>query len=135
MKEKIAIVVSRFNHEITSKMTRKAQQRAKELKVNVVKIVEVPGAFEIPFAVQKLLKDKNVQGVATIGAIIKGDTDHDLVIGHAIAGKLLDLSVEYGKPVSLGILGPNITWQQAEKRIEEYAIRSVESVAEVLRNG
>ena len=135
MKEKIAIVVSRFNEEITMKMKKTAAERAKELKADVVKTVEVPGAFEIPLAVKELLENKKIQGVATLGTIIKGDTNHDEVIAHAIAKKLLDLSIEYKKPVSLGISGPNITWQQSEKRIEEYAIRAVDSVVKVLRKG
>ena len=134
-KEKISIVVSRFNEEITMKMKNRAVERAKELKADVVKIIEVPGAFEIPLAVKKLLEDKKIQGIATLGTIIKGSTNHDEVIAHAIAKKLLDLSCEYGKPVSLGISGPNITWEQSKKRIDEYAIRAVDSVVKVLRKG
>ena len=133
MKEKIAIVVSKFNEEITMKMKNNAIQRAKELKVDIVRIVEVPGAFEIPFAVGELLESKKIQAVATLGTIIKGNTNHDEVIAHAIAKKLLDLSIEYKKPVSLGISGPNITWEQSKKKIEEYSTRAVDSVVEMLR--
>ena len=132
MKEKIAIVVSRFNPEITMEMKKKALERAKELKVDVAKIVEVPGSFEIPLAVKELLEDKRIRGVATLGTIIKGDTNHDEVIAGAIAKKLLDLSIEYKKPVSLGISGPNITWEQSEKKAKEYAIRAVDAVVKVL---
>ena len=133
MAEKLGMVVSTFNYEITGEMSKKAQQRAKEAGAKIVKIVEVPGSFEIPLAVKELLEDKSIEGVVTIGTIIKGGTDHDAVIAHAIAKKLMDLSCEYGKPVSLGISGPNITWQQAEKRIEEYSIRAVDSVVKMLR--
>ncbi|MEK6983557.1 MAG: 6,7-dimethyl-8-ribityllumazine synthase [Nanoarchaeota archaeon] len=133
MTEKLGMVVSQFNCEITGEMGKKAQQRAKEVGARIVKIVEVPGSFEIPFAVKELLEDKNVEGVITIGTIIKGGTDHDAVVAHSVARKLLDLSVDYGKPVSLGISGPNITWQQSEKRIDEYAIRAVDSVVKMLR--
>ena len=133
MNEKIAIVVSRFNEEITMKMKKIAAERAKELQADVVKIVEVPGAFEIPLAVIRLLEDKKIQAVVTLGTIIKGDTNHDEVIAHAIAKKLLDLSIEYKKPVSLGISGPNVTWKQSERRIKEYALRAVDSVVNMLR--
>jgi len=132
-KEKIAIVVSQFNQEITSKMEKKALQHAKKLGAEVAKIVKVPGAFEIPFAVKKLLEDKNIEGIATIGTIIKGESDHDAVIANAIAKKMLDLSIKYNKPVSLGISGPNITWEESEKRIDEYAARAVEAVVDMLR--
>ena len=133
MTEKLGVVVSTFNYEITGEMSKKAQERVKEVGARIVKVIEVPGSFEIPFAVKKLLEDKNIDGVVTIGTIIKGGTDHDAVVAHTVARKLLDLSCEYGKPVSLGISGPNITWQQSEKRIEEYAIRAVDSVVKMLR--
>ncbi len=135
MTEKLGMVVSTFNSEITGEMSKRAQERAKEAGAKIVKVIEVPGSFEIPFAVKELLEQKDIDGVVTIGTIIKGGTDHDMVIAHAIAKKLMDLSCEYGKPVSLGISGPNITWQQAEKRVEEYAIRAVDSVVKMMRKG
>ena len=133
MTEKLGLVVSTFNYEITGEMRKRAEQRAKEVGARIAKVFEVPGSYEIPLAVKELLDEKEIEGVVTLGTIIKGGTDHDAVIAHAIANKLLDLSVEFGKPVSLGISGPNITWQQAEKRVEEYAIRAVDSVVKALR--
>ena len=130
---KLGMVVSLFNYEITGEMSKRAVERAKEMGVKIVKIIEVPGSFEIPLAAKELLDDKDIDGVVTIGTIIKGGTDHDTVVAHTVARKLLDLSCEYSKPVSLGISGPNITWQQSEKRIEEYAIRAVDSVVKMLR--
>src|SRR3989344_1172747 len=135
MAERLGMVVSTFNYEITGEMAKRAQQRAKEVGARIVRVMEVPGSFEIPFAAKELLEDKNIEGVVTIGTIIKGGTDHDAVVAHSVARKLLDLSLQYNKPVSLGISGPNITWQQSEKRIEEYAIRAVDSVAKMLRKG
>lgn len=135
MTEKLGMVVSLFNYEITGEMSKKALERAKEVGARIVKVIEVPGSFEIPLAVKQLLEDKEIEGIVTIGTIIKGGTDHDTVVAHSVARKLLDLSVESNKPVSLGISGPNITWQQSEKRIEEYAIRAVDSVVKMLRKG
>ena len=135
MTEKLGMAVSLFNYEITGEMSKRAIERAKEIGAKIVKIVEVPGSFEIPLAAKELLEIKEIEGVVTIGTIIKGGTDHDNVVAHSVARKLLDLSCEYNKPVSLGISGPNITWQQSEKRIEEYAIRAVDSVVKMLRKG
>ena len=135
MTEKLGMVVSTFNYEITGEMSKRAIERAREAGAKIVKVIEVPGSFEIPMAVKELLEQKDIEGVVTIGTIIKGGTDHDMVIAHAIAKKLMDLSCEYGKPVSLGISGPNITWQQAEKRIEEYSTRAVDSVVKMMRKG
>lgn len=133
MTEKLGMVVSQFNYEITGEMRKQAEKRAVEAGARIAKIIEVPGSFEIPLAVKELLEDKEIEGVVTIGTIIKGGTDHDTVVAHSVARKLLDLSLQYSKPVSLGISGPNITWQQSEKRIEEYAIRAVDSVVKMLR--
>ena len=133
MDEMLGMVVSQFNYEITGEMSKRAQERAKEVGARIVRIIEVPGTFEIPLAAKELLEKNEIDGVVTLGTVIKGGTDHDTVVAHTVARKLLDLSVEYGKPVSLGISGPNITWQQSEKRIEEYAIRSVDSVIKMIR--
>jgi 6,7-dimethyl-8-ribityllumazine synthase len=133
MNERLAIVVSQFNYEITGEMSKRSQQRVKEKGAKIVKIVEVPGSFEIPLAVKGLLEDPNIDGVVTLGTIMKGGTDHDAVVAHSVARKILDLSCEFKKPVSLGISGPNITWQQSEKRVEEYGIRAVDSVINMLR--
>ena len=131
---KIGMVVSQFNYEITGEMRVKAQQRANELGAEIKKIIEVHGSFEIPLAVKSLLEDNEIEGVVTLGTIIKGGTDHDIVIGHAIANKLLDLSLQFNKPVSLGISGPNLTWQQSEKRILEYAVRAVDSIVKSINS-
>lgn len=129
---KLAIVVSQFNYEITGRMRKKAEERAKELGVRIIKIIEVPGAFEIPLAVRLLLDEKKADGVVTIGTIIKGGSDHDAVVANAVAGKLLELSIMYKKPVSLGISGPNITWKQSRERIEDYAVRAVDAVVKMI---
>ena len=133
MNEKIAIVVSRFNEEITKRMREAAEKRIKRQKAELIKVVEVPGAFEIPLAAKKIIRDKKIQAVVTLGAIIKGDTDHDQVIAHSVAKSLIDLSLAYHKPISLGVLGPNITWEQAEKRIKEYSERAVDTAVQMLR--
>ncbi len=123
----IGIVTAEFNHKITSVMERRALQRAKELGINVVKSAKVPGSFDMPIVVRKLLERKDIDAVITLGAIIKGGTKHDEAIGYAVAKKLADLSVEYGKPVTLGIIGPGATWRQAEERAKDYAERALDA--------
>jgi 6,7-dimethyl-8-ribityllumazine synthase len=95
--------------------------------VDVAKVVMVPGVFDIPLALKTLIKDKSIDGVVTIGAVIEGETEHDqLVIGQA-ARKITDLAVEYEKPVGLGISGPGMSRLQAQDRIDR-AKDAVESV-------
>ena len=105
----------------------------KGVGAEIVKTVKVPGVFDMGLPVEKLLEQKNIDGVIAIGAVIEGETEHDdIVIQHA-SRKIADLSVEYGKPVGLGITGPGMTRLQAEKRIER-AKAAVESVVKLHRN-
>lgn len=132
---KIGIVVSEFNYDITMMMLERAKEHAEFLGAEVVKIVKVPGVFDMGLAVKKLLERKDVDGVVTLGAVIKGETDHDeIVIQHA-SRKIADLSIEYGKPVSLGITGPGMTRLQAEARIEraKHAVETVVKMCKRLR--
>ncbi len=125
MKINLAIVCSTFNEEITGKMLSEAEKAALGQGANVVEKVQVPGAFEIPFAVSLLLGRKDVDAVATVGAVIKGQTKHDEAIMSAICSELSRLSIQHKKPVGLGISGPGITFGQARARIKDYAARSV----------
>ena len=131
---RIGIVVAEYNSEVTIKMSEIAQEHAKSLGIEVRNLITVPGTFEIPLAVKKLLLLNEIDGVVTLGAVIKGETNHDEVIANAVARKLLDLSLEYNKPISLGISGPNMTKRQAIERIESYAKHSVECVLKMMKN-
>ena len=122
---KLAIVVSEFNSPLTEKMLKQALKRSAELNVLVTYVCKVPGAFDMPLTIQSLLEKEDVDAVATLGAIVQGETKHDEVIAHALAEKVADLSLRYKKPVSLGVAGPGMTWKQAEARIDDYASRSV----------
>ncbi|MBU0623349.1 MAG: 6,7-dimethyl-8-ribityllumazine synthase [Candidatus Thermoplasmatota archaeon] len=126
-KMRIGIVCSEFNFDITQMMLERAKEHAKFLDVEVVRVIMTPGVYDIPLAVKTLIKDKTINGVVTIGAVIEGETEHDqLVIGQA-ARKIMDLAVEYEKPIGLGISGPGMSRLQAEDRIER-AKDAVESV-------
>jgi 6,7-dimethyl-8-ribityllumazine synthase len=82
-------------------------------------IIKVPGSYDIPLAVKKLLKQHDIDGVVTLGAIIQGDTDHDKVIAYSVTNALTQLSLEFEKPVALGINGPRMTMAQAIDRISK----------------
>jgi riboflavin synthase len=128
----IGVVVSEFNREITSKMEEAALRYANEKNIEVKSIIRVPGAYDIPLAVKKLLMDKKIGGVVALGAIIKGETKHDELIAHATANALTQLSLEFKKPVTLGIIGPGASWEQADARKNAYAERAVEAVIKLI---
>ena len=127
----IAIVVSEFNEEVTSRMLEVAKEKADLMKLKISYISMVPGAYDMPIIVDSLLKKKDIDAVVTLGAIIKGQTKHDEVISHAAAKALTDLSLKYQKPVSLGITGPGMQERHAYARIRPVAERAVEAVVKI----
>jgi len=129
----IALVVSDFNREITAKMEKNAEKTANKLNTKIAKKIHVPGAFEIPFAAKKLFKDKKINAVIVLGAVIQGETDHDIIIVSSISKKLLDLSLQYDKPLGFGIIGPRVSQQQAQKRAVVYAERAVKTALEMTK--
>ena len=127
---KIGIVVSEFNYDITTMMLERAKEHADFLGAKVADVIRVPGVYDMPLAVNKLLKRKDIDGVVTLGAVIEGETGHDeIVIGQATR-KITDLSVEHNKPVGLGITGPGMSRLQAEERVER-AKSAVEAVVKM----
>ena len=129
---RLGLVVSNFNREITAKMEKTAENAAKKLGTKIIKKIHVPGAFEIPFAANKLFRDKKVDAVVALGAVIQGETEHDIIIMGSVSGKLMDISLKYDKPLGFGIIGPRVTWQQAEARAAEYAKRAVEAALKMI---
>jgi 6,7-dimethyl-8-ribityllumazine synthase len=108
-----------------------AQEKANTLKLKITYICKVPGAYDMPIIVDALLQKKNVDGVVTLGAIVKGQTKHDEVIAHSAANALTKLSLKYQKPVSLGITGPGMADRHAYARIRPVAERAVEAIVKI----
>lgn len=129
----IAIVTAEFNEEITSRMLEIAQEKAKELKLTVKYSCKVPGSYDMPIIVDALLSKKDVDGVVTLGTIIKGQTKHDEIIAHSTAKSLTELSLRHKKPVSLGISGPGMQERHAYARIRPVSERAVEAVVKLAK--
>jgi len=130
---RLALVVAEFNYDITQLMLQKAIDHAKFLGAEVVYVVKVPGVYDIPIVLKDLVAKEEVDAVATLGAVIQGATKHDEVVAHQAARKILDISVESGKPITLGIIGPGANRLQALERVEEYARRAVEAAVKLAR--
>ena len=130
---KIGFVVSEFHYDITQMMLQRAKEHAKFLGVQNGDAILVPGVFDMPLAVKKLLQNKEIDGVVALGAVVEGETAHDEVVAQHAARKITDLALEFNKPVGLGISGPKMTRAQAASRIDSYAKRSVETVVKMIR--
>ncbi len=129
---RIAIVGSEFNYDITTVMIERAREEIDFLGAELGPVVKTPGVYDMPIAVQALMGRKDVDAVVTLGAVIEGETNHDEVIMNQAARKLADLSVEFSKPLGLGISGPGETRLQAQDRIENAAV-AVRSVVKMVR--
>ncbi len=129
---RIGIVAAEFNYDITFAMVELAREHAQFLGAEVVKVVKVPGVFDMPLAVKKMLEREDIDGVVTLGAVIEGETEHDEVVMQHASRKIADLALEYNKPVSLGISGPGMSRLEAHARVK-YAKRAVEAVVKMHR--
>jgi 6,7-dimethyl-8-ribityllumazine synthase len=130
---RLGFVVSEFNRDITYQMELLGREHARFLGAEVATVVYVPGVFDMPIAVRKLLRREDIEAVVTIGCVIQGETAHDEVVVSQAARKLMDLSLEYDKPVTLGITGPKMSRPDAHKRVD-YAKRAVEAAVKLLQN-
>jgi 6,7-dimethyl-8-ribityllumazine synthase len=130
VKVRIGAVVSEFNYDITHMMLELAKEHAKFLDSEITKVIAVPGVFDMPLAIKSLLEKDEIDAVVTIGAVIEGATAHDeIVIQHA-SRKITDLSLDYNKPVTLGISGPKMTRLEAHQRID-FGKKAVEAAVKM----
>ncbi|HEX5892897.1 MAG TPA: 6,7-dimethyl-8-ribityllumazine synthase [Nitrososphaeraceae archaeon] len=125
VKIRIAIIVSEFNSDITFQMLDKAKDHAQKIKADVRYICFAPGSFDMPLLIEELLKKNDVDAAVTLGAVIKGETSHDDIVAENAARLIADLSLKYGKPIGLGITGPDMTLEQAKDRIDIVPLRAV----------
>ena len=130
----VAVVVSRFNGEITNKLLASALEELAEAGVprEAITVMPVPGAFELPLAAMALAKTRRYACVVALGCVIRGETPHfDYVASEAASGLQL-AALETGVPVSFGVLTVD-TREQAEKRIDRAAdaVRTALEMADV----
>ena len=112
-----AIVISRFNEFISSKLLEGAldclqRHNADEKKISVI---WVPGSFEIPMAAQKLAASKKYDAVICLGAVIKGDTSHNEYIATEVTKGIAQIGLQTGVPVILGVITPDNLEQAIER--------------------
>ncbi len=103
---KIAVVVSRFNTEVTDLLQQETLERLKELEINPdnITVVHVPGAIEIPIVTQRLVATEQFKAVIALGCVIRGETSHhECVCGQASLG-CQRIALDSGVPVIFGVL-------------------------------
>lgn len=104
--KKIGIVVAKFNELVTRKLLDGAKQGLEQLGVEANNIIVywVPGAFEIPRVVKLLSNSGKVDGIISLGAIIRGETSHYDYVCNEVSSGISQVSLNNKVPVMFGIL-------------------------------
>jgi 6,7-dimethyl-8-ribityllumazine synthase len=100
---RVALVASRFNEDISSQLLARAKAEAAKLGVEL-QVESVPGALEIPLALQWLAQTRRFDALVAVGCVIRGDTYHFEVVCNESARGVMDVALEFGVPVGNGIL-------------------------------
>lgn len=136
---RLGLVVAQFNKAspVTEEMAARAREAAAEREADIVATLEVPGSYDTPLAADRLARRDDIDAVVVLGAIITGDTDHDRVIADAAAQGLTDVSLERDTPVTMGIIGPGMSHDEAVARTDYGAtalVSAIDLVAELDSN-
>jgi 6,7-dimethyl-8-ribityllumazine synthase len=117
---RFAIVYSRFNEAITTKLRDGAHAALAEAGAHAtdVETVSVPGAFELPQAARCLGETGRFDAIVCLGCVIRGATPHFEYISSSVAHAIQDASAETGVPMAFGVLTTD-SWEQAEERAVE----------------
>ena len=126
MKKKILIVVANYYKEISKILLKSAIKKMNNFAK--VKIIKVPGVFEIPVTIVKNIK--KYDGIIALGCIIKGETPHFDFISKSSINAIMKISIDYRKPIGNGIL-TCLNMAQAKKRSKKGA-EAAEAVKSVL---
>ena len=130
--KKVAIIGARFNHFITDRLVEGAEDAYARHGGNPddLDLILVPGAFEIPFALDKALSSGRYDAVCALGAVIRGATPHfDYVSAEATKG-IANVTLKHGKPVSFGVL----TVDSIEQAIERAGTKAGNKGAEAMNS-
>ncbi|MEC7101243.1 MAG: 6,7-dimethyl-8-ribityllumazine synthase [Candidatus Thermoplasmatota archaeon] len=129
---KIGIVCGSYHKSEVERMLEWSSDEAVKLNLIVEDVLWVPGAMEVPLALDRLLSRDDIEGAACLGIIEKGQTQHGLAMGQAVIKSIIELQLVHEKPVGLGIIGPGAEPSHIEPRLEPHARASIAAVASML---
>ncbi|HEY2338119.1 MAG TPA: 6,7-dimethyl-8-ribityllumazine synthase [Burkholderiales bacterium] len=131
---RLGIVASRFNEDIAGELLKRARDEASKLGVEFDE-KSVPGALEIPVALQWMAQSGRYDALVAVGAVIRGETYHFEVVCNESARGVMDVALESGLPVANGILTTNDE-AQANARLDKgaEAVRVAVEMAKLRKN-
>ncbi len=131
--KRISIIATSFHKKHVEVMLEEARKTCREMKLSIARELWVPGLLETPLALQRELMPKSVNGAVVLGIIERGETKHGLVMGMAVISAIIKIQLKTGKPVGIGILGPEITKDQINPRLKPYAKDAVLAALAMLK--
>jgi 6,7-dimethyl-8-ribityllumazine synthase len=117
---RLGIVASRFNEDLCAQLLQRARAEAAKLGMKDVVIESVPGALEIPLALQWMAQSGRFDCLVAVGCVVRGDTYHFEIVCNESARGVMDVALECGLPVANGILTTD-TEEQATARLDKGA--------------
>jgi 6,7-dimethyl-8-ribityllumazine synthase len=131
--KRIAIAVSRFNEEVTTRLLVSCLRTLKSEGWTdaQLKVAHVPGGFELPWTVAELARTGRYEAVIALGCVLKGQTPQNDHISRSLVQSLHRISLDQRTPVILGVLTPN-TWAQAMARTKGALDRGKEAALAAL---
>ena len=112
---KIGIAKSKWNDKYVNMLVDSAVLHLEQNNIKNIKVIEVPGTWELVYATKVLLEKYDCDGVISIGVIIRGETTHYDLISENVVSGLMDLILNTSKPVTLGILATEDEVQAEER--------------------
>ena len=132
--EKVAIINGRFNHIITDRLVEGARDAFKRHggDDDNLDLILVPGAFEIPFALEKALESGKYDAICCVGAVIRGATPHfDYISAEATKG-IATVGIKHGKPVANGVLTTDTIEQAIERAGSKAGNKGAEAMVTII---
>jgi 6,7-dimethyl-8-ribityllumazine synthase len=132
--EKVLIINGRFNHIITDRLVEGAKDAFIRHGGNEenLDLVLVPGAFEIPFALEKAMASNKYDAVCCVGAVIRGSTPHfDYISAEATKG-IATVGINSGKPVANGVLTTDTIEQAIERAGSKAGNKGAEAMVTII---
>jgi len=127
--KKITIVASKWNAELVDELLESGKAHLEELGFTKIKIVNVPGAWELVHAAQRELADAD--GVIAYGVVIRGETTHYELISESAAHGLMQVSVNANKPIGFGLIAVE-NLSQAQERTDSSRLNKGKEIAQSL---
>jgi 6,7-dimethyl-8-ribityllumazine synthase len=131
----VAIVVSEWNNAITDALCKGAEAMLIQagVKRKNIFISHVPGSYELPLGAQYFAAMNHIDGVIALGCVIQGETRHFDFICEAVAHGIMDVSLNFDKPVAFGVLTTNTEKQAKERAGGKYGNKGTEAAETVLK--